>query len=97
MELSSVANACVAGGGERVVWGAGLFVLGGFADGVGLTAELSAVVPPAGERALVLVRALLTAAGGGEACSDVEHLRAQRELSQQHPGAKALLAIAHPR
>ncbi len=68
------------------MWGAGLFALGGFADCVGLTGALSAAVPRRGERApvhdrgAVLVHALLTVAAGGEACSDVEHLRAQREL-----------------
>ncbi|WP_419943763.1 hypothetical protein [Candidatus Poriferisodalis sp.] len=86
MKSISVANARLAGGGDRVVWGAGLFALGGFADGVGLTGALSAAVPRRGERApvhdrgAVLVHALLTVAAGGEACSDIEHLRAQREL-----------------
>ena len=69
-----------------MVWGVGLFALGGFADRVGLTEALSAAVPPCGERApvhdrgRVLVHGLLMLAGGGEACSDIEHLRAQREL-----------------
>ena len=64
----------------------GLFALGGFADRVGLTEALSAAVPPRGERApvhdrgRVLVHGLLMLAGGGEACTDIEHLRAQREL-----------------
>ena len=79
-------NARLAGGGDRVVWGVGLFALGGFADRVGLTEALSAAVPPRGERApvhdrgAVLVHGLLMLAGGGEACTDIEHLRAQREL-----------------
>ena len=82
----SVTNARLAGGGERVVWGAGLFALGGFADRVGLTAALSAAVPRRGERApvhdrgKVLTHALLTLAAGGEACSDIEHLGAAPEL-----------------
>ncbi|WP_419946515.1 IS1380 family transposase [Candidatus Poriferisodalis sp.] len=86
MKAVSVANACLAGGGDRLAWGAGLFALGGFADGVGLTEALSAVVPPKGERVpvhdrgVVLVHGLLMTAGGGEACSDIEHLRAQPEL-----------------
>ena len=64
----------------------GLFALGGFADRVGLTEALSAAVPRRGERApvhdrgRVLVHALLMLAGGGEACSGIENLRAQREL-----------------
>ncbi len=86
VKLSSVANARLAGGGDRVVWGAGLFALGGFADCVGLTGALSAAVPRRGERAPVhdrgalLVHLLLVLAGGGEACTDIEHLRSQREL-----------------
>ncbi len=69
-----------------MVWGAGLFALGGFADWVGLTGALSAAVPRRGERAPVhdrgalLVHLLLVLAGGGEACTDIEHLRSQREL-----------------
>ncbi len=68
------------------MWGAGLFALGGFADGVGLTGALSAAVPrwgervPVHDRGAVLAHALLTVAAGGEACSDIEHLRARREL-----------------
>ena len=86
MKVSSVSRARLAGGGDRVVQGVGLFCLGGFADRVGLTAALSGAVPQRGERApahdrgRVLVHALLVLAGGGEACSDIEHLRAQPEL-----------------
>ena len=86
MKLSSVANARLAGGGDRVAWGAGLFALGGFADRVGLTGALSAAVPRRGERApvhdrgVLLVHLLLVLAGGGEACTDIEHLRSQRDL-----------------
>ena len=86
MKATSVTNAQLTGGGDRVVWGAGLFALGRFADRVGLTEALSAAVPPGGERApvhdrgAVLVHALLVLAGGGEACTDIEYLRAQREL-----------------
>ncbi|WP_420438089.1 IS1380 family transposase [Candidatus Poriferisodalis sp.] len=86
MKPTSVTNAQLTGGGDRVVWGAGLFALGRFADRVGLTEALSAAVPARGERApvhdrgAVLVHALLVLAGGGEACTDIEYLRAQREL-----------------
>ncbi|MDE0321622.1 MAG: transposase [Acidimicrobiaceae bacterium] len=86
MKSIGVTNACLAGGGGRVAWGAGLFALGGFADGCGLTAALSAAVPRRGERApahyrgRVLTHGLLMLAGGGEACSGIEHLRAQPEL-----------------
>ena len=86
MKPSSVTNACLAGGGDRVVWGAGLFALGRFADRVGLTGALSAAVRPRGERAPVhdrgevLTHGLLMLAGGGEACTDIACLRSQREL-----------------
>ena len=69
-----------------MVWGVGLFALGGFSDRVGLTGALSGAVPWRGERApvhdrgRVLVHALLMLAAGGEACADIEHLRAQRQL-----------------
>ena len=66
--------------------GVGLFVLGGFADRVGLAGELSGALVPRGERApvhdrgVLLTHLCLALAGGGEACSDIEHLRAQPEL-----------------
>lgn len=65
---------------------AGLWALGRFCDGLGLGEALSAAVPHSGERApvhdrgKVLVHALLMLAGGGEACADIEHLRAQPVL-----------------
>ena len=86
MKSVSVTNARLDGGGARVVWGAGLFALEGFADRVGLTGALSAAVPWRGERApvhgrgKVLTHALLMLAAGGEACTDIEHLRAQPDL-----------------
>ena len=66
--------------------GVGLFVLGGFADRVGLAGELSGAMAPRGERApvhdrgVLLTHLCLALAGGGEACSDIEHLRAEPEL-----------------
>ena len=69
-----------------MVWGAGLFALGGFADRVGLTEAMSAAVRWRGERAPVhdrgalLVHLLLVLAGGGEVCTDIGHLRSQRDL-----------------
>ena len=48
-----MSNAVLASGGDRVVSGAGLFVLGGFADRVGLAGELSGALAPRGERAPV--------------------------------------------
>ena len=86
MQVSSTCDVRVTGGGDQVAAHAGLFALGRFADGLGLSEALSAVVPAAGERApvhdrgKVLVHLLLMLAGGGEACADIEHLRAQRVL-----------------
>jgi len=73
-------------GGEGVVAHVGLHALGAFADRLGLGDTLSPAVLPAGERlpvhdrGKVLVQAMLMAAGGGECCADIEHLRAQPEL-----------------
>ena len=89
MDGSSTCDVRVTGGGDQVAAHGGLFVLGRFADGLGLGEALSAVVAPGGERApvhdrgKVLVHALLMLAGGGEACSDIEHLRAQPVLFGQ--------------
>ncbi len=89
MDCSSVCDVRVTGGGGQVAAHSGLFVLGRFADGLGLGEALSAAVPARGERApshdrgRVLVHALLMLAGGGEACSDIEHLRAQPVLFGQ--------------
>ncbi len=86
MQASSTRDVGVAGGGGQVAAHSGLFALGRFADGLGLGEALSAAVPNAGERApvhdrgKVLVHSLLMLAGGGEACSDIEHLRAQPVL-----------------
>ena len=86
MQASSTRDVRVAGGGGQVAAHSGLFALGRFADGLGLGEALSAAVPDAGERApvhdrgKVLVHFLLVLAGGGEACSDIEHLRAQPVL-----------------
>lgn len=86
MDCSSVSDVRVTGGGTQVAAHAGLFALGRFADGLGLGEALSAAVPHGGERApvhdrgRVLVHLLLMLAGGGEACSDIEHLRARRVL-----------------
>ncbi|MCY4433888.1 MAG: IS1380 family transposase [bacterium] len=86
MQVSSTRDVRVSGGGGQVAAHSGLFALGRFADGLGLGEALSAAVPDAGERApvhdrgKVLVHLLLMLAGGGEACSDIEHLRAQPVL-----------------
>ena len=86
MRASSTRDVRVTGGGGQVAAHSGLFALGRFADALGLGEALSAAVPQAGERApvhdrgKVLVHLLLMLAGGGEACADIEHLRAQRVL-----------------
>ena len=86
MDCGSTCDVGVTGGGGRVAAHGGLFVLGRFCDALGLGAALSSAVPRAGERApvhdrgKVLVHALLVLAGGGGACSDIEHLRARPVL-----------------
>lgn len=71
----------VEGGGEQVVAHVGLHALGAFADRLGVGDSLSQRIPITGERlplhdrGKVLVQAMLMLAGGGEACSDIEHLR----------------------
>lgn len=73
-------------GGDQVAANVGLHLLGGFADRLGLGSSLSSAVPHTGERApvhdrgTVLMQAMLMLAGGGEACSDIEHLRSQPRL-----------------
>ena len=73
-------------GGEQVVAHVGLHALGAFADRLGLGDSLSARFPISGERlplhdrGKVLTQAMLMLAGGGEACSDIEVLRAQPAL-----------------
>ncbi|WP_423918550.1 IS1380 family transposase [Candidatus Poriferisodalis sp.] len=86
MNANSVAKLWMTGGAKGVAAHAGLFVLGGFADSLGLGAALSAAFGRRGERApahdrgTVLTHGLLMLAGGGESCSDIEHLRAQPDL-----------------
>ncbi len=73
-------------GGTQIAANVGLHLLGGFADRLGVGHSLSLAVPHTGERApthdrgTVLVQAMLMLAGGGEACSDIEHLRSQPRL-----------------
>jgi len=78
MHVTSTTRARIETGGGGVVAHVGLHALGRFADAIGLGAALSARILPSGERfplhdrGKVLVHAMLTLAGGGEACSDVE-------------------------
>ena len=86
MQPTSTTRARIETGGDGVVAHVGLHALGRYADAVGLGSALSAQIFPAGERlpfhdrGKVLVHAMLTLAGGGDACSDVEYLRAQPAL-----------------
>jgi hypothetical protein len=99
MNATSTARVKVEPGGTGVVAHVGLHALGAFADGVGLADVLSARVPVAGERlpvhdrGKVLVQAALMLAGGGEACSDIEELRAQPELFGSVPSDSTLKRV----
>jgi hypothetical protein len=83
-------------GGDGVVTHVGLHALGALADRLGLGDALSARIPLSGERlpvhdrGKVLVHAMLMLAGGGEACSDIEALRAQPGLFGAVPSDSTL-------
>jgi hypothetical protein len=93
---NSTVPVVVEGGGEGVVAHVGLHVLGAFADRLRLGDSLSARIPISGERVplhdrgKVLTQAMLMFAGGGEACTDIEHLRAQGELFGAVPSDSTL-------
>jgi hypothetical protein len=93
---NSTVAVVVEGGGDQVVAHVGLHVLGAFADRLGLGDSLSVRVAPGGERApvhdrgKVLVQAMLMLAGGGEACTDIEHLRSQPSLFGSVPSDSTL-------
>jgi hypothetical protein len=83
----SARNVKIETGVTGVVGHVGLHALGVYADRIGLGAALSArIAGPSGERGWghdrgkVLVHAMLTLAGGGDAINDVEYLRAQPAL-----------------
>ena len=96
MNGNSTVGVVVEGGGDQVVAHVGLHALGAFADRLGLGDSLSARIPMSGERipvhdrGKVLVQAMLMLAGGGEACSDIEHLRAQGSLFGAVPSDSTL-------
>jgi Transposase DDE domain group 1 len=93
---NSVGRVRIEAGGDGVVAHVGLHALGAFADRLGLGDALSARVPPRGERlpvhdrGKVVVQAILMVAGGGEACSDIEALRAQERLFGAVPSDSTL-------
>lgn len=86
VKVSSVASVVVEAGGAGVVGHAGLHSVGAFSDKIQLGALMSVAVPHAGERAplhdrgTVLTHAMLMLAGGGEAVTDIEFLRAEPAL-----------------
>ena len=84
MNANSTVAVVVEGGGEQVVAHVGLHALGSLADRLELGAVLSTRMPQPRlrfhDRGKVLVQAMLMLAGGGEACSDIERLRAQPSL-----------------
>ena len=84
MNANSTVGVVVEGGGEQVVAHVGLHALGSLADRLRLGDALSArILQPRfrlHDRGKVLVQAMLMLAGGGEACSDIERLRAQPSL-----------------
>ena len=96
MHATSTTRARVETGGDGVAAHVGLHALGRYADQLGLGAALSAQIVPTGERlplhdrGKVLVHAMLTLAGGGDACSDVENLRAQPSLFGAVPSDSTL-------
>jgi len=86
MHANSTRRVVVESGGDQVVSHVGLHALGAFADRLGLGDALSARMPMTGKRVAlhdrgkVLVQAMLMLAGGGETCSDIEHLGVGDEL-----------------
>jgi hypothetical protein len=96
VNANSTVAAVVEGSGEGVVAHVGLHALGAFADRLGLGDSLSARIPAPGERpplhdrGKVLTQAMLMLAGGGEACADIEKLRAQAELFGSVPSDSTL-------
>jgi len=93
---NSVRRVKIEEAGDGVVAHVGLHALGAFADRLGLGDALSARVPLMGERlpvhdrGKVLVQAMLMLAGGGEACADIEALRAQERLFGAVPSDSTL-------
>ena len=91
MNANSTLGVKVEGGGDQVVAHVGLHALGAFADRLGVGDSLSAAIPIRGERApfhdrgKVLVQTMLMLAGGGESCTDIEHLRSQERLFGEVP------------
>jgi hypothetical protein len=96
VNANSTVRVKVEGGGDQVVAHVGLHALGAFADRLRLGHSISSRIAITGERlpfhdrGKVLVQAMLMLAGGGEACSDIEHLRAQEHLFGSVPSDSTL-------
>jgi hypothetical protein len=96
VNANSTVRVKVEAGGDQVVAHVGLHALGAFVDRLGLGHSLSSRVAITGERlplhdrGKVLVQAMLMLAGGGEACSDIEALRAQERLFGSVPSDSTL-------
>lgn len=80
MNGNSTRNVKVEAGGKGVVAHVGLHAVGAFADRIGLGEALSSAIiyrgrgVPIHDRGKVLVHTAMALAGGGETCSDIEHL-----------------------
>ena len=96
MNANSTVSVVVEGGGDQVVAHVGLHALGSLADRLGVGESLSARISVPGarlalhDRGKVLTQAMLMLAGGGEACSDIERLRAQPTLFGMVPSDSTL-------
>jgi hypothetical protein len=101
MHSTSTTRVNVEPGGTGVVAHVGLHALGSFADRIGLGASLSKRIEPTGERqplhdrGKVLVQMALVLAGGGESCSDIEHLRVNDELFGSVPSDTTVFRTFH--
>lgn len=101
MHSTSTTRVSVESGGTGVAAHVGLHALGTFADQLGLGASLSKRITPRGERmplhdrGKVLVQMALVLAGGGEACSDIEHLRTQSDLFGSVPSDTTVFRTFH--
>ena len=101
MHSTSTTRVSVESGGTGVAAHVGLHALGSFADRIGLGASLSRRIEPTGERqplhdrGKVLVQMALVLAGGGESCSDIEHLRVQDDLFGSVPSDTTVFRTFH--
>ena len=90
MQITSTRHLVVEPGGEQVAAHVGLHSLGRFADAMALGDALSAAIPThrrvlLHDRGKVVLQTMLMLAGGGEACTDIEYLRAQPNLFGEVP------------